>query len=616
MSQNHFTVLYRRAYSGNESSTSVVINNTTNSNVLLQYPVKLLLTSSNFNFSLSTTDGSDTRILDSDNSTVIPYYIRSFDKIGQTAEIWARVDSIPANGTKTIFISTGNSTAPFTIPPTGKFTRPTSSVASGLAENMVYDSATSKYYIVTSSTTSGPVKLYSSSSPNGTWTDEGIILNFGSSGQWDDTFLYAPHLIKEGSTWYLFYSGGPDATENSHSVGYATASNVTGPYTRFASNPVLPFTGTSTFDQYRACESYIYYSNILNKWVMLYMGDSGSGVASEIEKIGYATSPTIDGTWTKYSGNPIISFVTGPDWRDRSIAADPFALEIEDVAYIFITGGDPYTTGVFKTTDYVTFTEIGQVFGTGPTGSFDEDSAFRGAITRFGDTYYFPYAGKTGVSTFTWAVASMPAISTAKGFDPLQVFDYYDDFSGVSLDADLWTSPTGSTSGTVTVSGGVATLSITSGSSVHRTISGHREFGIGYMLEALTRHSTATSGGTNAGEIGFADESDRNPASRLWQYDTSFAKKETRTSSGGSTVSDMAQALTTGWVTRRVAWIASNSFGFQNDNNSWETIGTNIPDFVMKPWVFAFRGTANVSYEVDWIIVRKYANPEPTVTIG
>ncbi len=605
------------AVSASPTNYKITVDNTSNSSTLSQYSIQINLTSSNFGWSGVQPDGSDLRVLDSDGSTVIPYYIRSIDTAARTAEIWARVDSIPGSGTKTIYVSKGNSTSAFRIPPTGKFTRPTSSVAAGLAENMVYDSGTNKYYIVTSSTTSGPIKLYSSATPGGTWTDEGTILNVGSAGTWDDFIIYAPHLVQDSGTWYLFYTGGPDATENSNSIGYATASSITGPYTRYASNPILTYTGTATFDQYRASECYVFYSNILSQWVMFYMGDSGSGTGSQIETVGYATASAITGPWSKCGSNPVISYVTGPDWRDTQTAADPFVVEIGAAAYVFVTGGKEnhaWTVGVFKTTDYATFTEIGQVLGTGPTGRFDDSAAFRGAVLLVGDTWYLPYAGFDG-TTFAWGVASMSALSTAAGFDPWQVFDYFDEFPGASLDANSWSSITGSNSGTTTVSGSVLTMAITSGSNVHRTLAGHREFGIGYLMEAYIRHSTGTSGSTNAAEVGFAEESDRFPVDRIYQYDSASVRKENVSNAGASSLSNMSQAISTGWQKWSVAFISSSSIGYRVDSNSWETIGTNVSDRVLKPWLFAFRGSANVSLEVDWVIVRKYANPEPAYSI-
>jgi hypothetical protein len=597
---------------------TITIDNTGNANDLLQYPIKIELNSGNFDFSGVETDGSDLRILDDDGTTVIPYYIRAIDTGAETAEIWARVDSIPGSGSKTIYITKGNSTSPFTIPPTGKFTRPTSAVDTGLAENMVYDSVTNKYYVVTCDTTSGPISLYSSSNPTGPWTDEGVILNLGTGGAWDDAIVYAPHLIEDGGTWYLFYSGGPDGTEDSHSIGYATASDITGPYTRYASNPVLAYSGAADWEQYRAVEPYVYYSDILGEWVMFYMGDAGSGTGSQIEKIGYATASAITGPWTKYASNPVISYNANPAWNDTQVIADPSVIEVDGVAYIILSAGkEGYNTsiGVFKTTDYITFTEIGQTFGTGPTGRFDSVGAIRGAVSKFGDTYYMPYAGFNG-TTFAWAVATMSALSTADGFDPLCVFDYYDDFPGASLDADLWTSPTSESAGTISVSSSVMTLAITSGSDAFRTLAGHREFGVGFMMETYIRHSTATSTSTNAAEAGMSDESDRLPGIRMYHYDTAFVRKENLSNAGASSLSNMAQALSTGWQKWTTAFISSSLTGFRVDANSWETVNTNVADRVLKPWLFAYRGSANVSLEADWVIVRKYADPEPSVSVS
>lgn len=55
-----------------------------------------------------------------------------------------------------------------------------------------------------------------------------ILDNRGAS---DQGVIEAPSLLHRGDTWYLFFSANCYTTEN-YNVNYATASSVTGPYTR------------------------------------------------------------------------------------------------------------------------------------------------------------------------------------------------------------------------------------------------------------------------------------------------------------------------------------------------------------------------------------------------
>lgn len=49
----------------------------------------------------------------------------------------------------------------------------------------------------------------------------------------DDGVLEAPVLVKKGGTYFLFFSAGCFTTER-YDISYATASSITGPYTRVA----------------------------------------------------------------------------------------------------------------------------------------------------------------------------------------------------------------------------------------------------------------------------------------------------------------------------------------------------------------------------------------------
>ena len=588
---------------------------------LTQYQVKITLTAPFWDFYRTLSDGSDIRVTAADGVTLIPYYVLSYNQSTQTGTIWVRVPSIPAGTVQTLYLYYGNaSPATFTLPPTGLFTRPTTSVHTGLGENMVYDATSNAYYVVYCTLTDGgTINLSKATTPAGPWTDQGVILPIGTG--WELGGVYAPHLVQDAAsgTWYLFYTGEPDTSSgNSHSIGVATASSITGTYTRSVSNPVVAYGNTAgTFDRYRATEPFVYYSTILSKWVMLYMGDAGAG-AIQIETVGYATADTPGGPWTKAAANPIIALSPTPAW-DSGTVADPWAVEIGGVTYIGYTGSAtatvPWQIGFVTTTDFMTFTRGWQVYSHGVIGEWDAQSAFRGGMIKSNNTWYLSYTGLLSASTWAWGVASMGAVSTATGFDPWQVFDYYDGFAGSSVDANKWASPgTQGNAGTATVSGG--TLHLASSTASINTLQGRREFGIGYVAEFYCRSNNADGGGNHAGEVGLIDIStSRTNAVRLFDNNVSTWIANTTASSSGTNL-NMAQTIDGTYHTRRIAWVSPTSVLYQIDNNPWQQITTNIPVISLNPWLFVYAAAGTTSMDVQSVIVRRYSAIEPLVTVG
>jgi len=87
----------------------ITIDNSNNVNDLTNYQIQVSLSSSNFDFTKAQTNGEDLRFTNSDGTTLIDYWIESYDNSGQTATIWVEVPSIPASSSKTIYMYYGNS---------------------------------------------------------------------------------------------------------------------------------------------------------------------------------------------------------------------------------------------------------------------------------------------------------------------------------------------------------------------------------------------------------------------------------------------------------------------------------------------------------------------------
>ena len=88
---------YRRITITNSGSTA-----------LTDYQIKVSLDNTNFDFSKANSDGSDIRFTDDDGSTLINFWIESWDSSGQTATIWVKVPSISASSSKNIYMYYGN----------------------------------------------------------------------------------------------------------------------------------------------------------------------------------------------------------------------------------------------------------------------------------------------------------------------------------------------------------------------------------------------------------------------------------------------------------------------------------------------------------------------------
>jgi hypothetical protein len=83
---------------------SVTVANT--GSALTDYQVLVTL-DGDFDFNHAASDGADIRITAGDETTLLPFWIETWDATGETASIWVRVDSLPA-GVNTLYIYYGN----------------------------------------------------------------------------------------------------------------------------------------------------------------------------------------------------------------------------------------------------------------------------------------------------------------------------------------------------------------------------------------------------------------------------------------------------------------------------------------------------------------------------
>jgi hypothetical protein len=609
-----------------------------------QYQVHVTLDGS-FDFAHALPNGHDLRVTAEDGKTLIPFWIESWDPSAKTASIWVKVPSIPVAGT-TIYLYYGNPAAttpaapdPVAVPPTGPFTKAAdnpqkllnwpscdgSATPQLLPENMVESDGTYYLLVTDRSCDGGSAALLSAPSPSGPWSYKQQILTGAMLDALGDqrTVIDAPHLVKDGDTWYLFYSHfypwGWD-TKSPGVIGLAKSTHgILGPYEN-VNTDVLTTDPDGSWDGARVWEPYVTQGPDGN-WEMVFMGDE-SAVGGYTEQVGLATSKDIEGPYVKSASNPVLPF--GPSGSlDAGTVADPWVVKFGDTYYIGYTASPTkagWNTTYATTTDFLTFTKSNTVI-LGQGGSYDSTSAFRGAVTQVGDTYYFPYTSQDG-SGFHFSMATQPVMVSPPSIidNPDAVFDFYDGFNGSTLDTSKWDTTTRNTpGGSATVSDGELTLTApVNGSPNIQELVAKSAFGPGgTMLEAMARHDTASGDTKTAGEVGLGTAS-FDPSLRIADYDSPFfVDNVSNNKLGGDTFPAMPRALDGDhFLLHRIAWAQPGSVDFSLENDTPVTATDNIPTQPLTPWLAAVSIGEPAALTVDWIRVRNWVGADAQATVG
>lgn len=168
---------------------------------------------------------------------------------------------------------------------------------------------------------------------------------------WESTRVLEPFVFQDtNGTWVMFYMGDTSASGSPtphEQIGYATASSPTGPFSKYAGNPVIPAGSGGQFDS----------GGTADPWVLKF---------NSTYYVGYT-----------YSGGT--------------------------------TTVQPWQTALVTTPDLVTFTKQGAILTNGSSGAIDSTGAFRGALVKNGGLYYLLYAAGNDASSFTGAMATLPS---------------------------------------------------------------------------------------------------------------------------------------------------------------------------------------------------------------
>ena len=219
------------------------------------------------------------------------------------------------------------------------------------------------------------------------WTKHGgAVLSPGASGEWDDQWVFCCSVIRQDTLYKMWYTGYDGANMR---VGYAESPDGIS-WTKH-SGPVLDLGAPGTWDDNWVSAPYVLYDG--SSYKMWYCGDDGTH-----EYVGYATSP--DGiTWTKYSGNPVLSPGAAGTWDGLMVF--PGSIVFEGNSYHMIYGaydGSVYRGGYASSNDGIHWTKSpNYVLNVGAFGSWEYPRVqpMGLAYNENMSTYYLFYIGGT-----------------------------------------------------------------------------------------------------------------------------------------------------------------------------------------------------------------------------
>ena len=309
---------------------------TNSSTALTNYQVLVKLDSA-FDFNHAQTDGYDLRVTASDGTTLLPFWVESWNNTGTKAWVWVKVPTLPASGSTILYLYYGNTSATSASDgmntfeaydgyenyaagqsPWGNYTDNPGEwpryanhpVLTGTAGT--WDSGGATFASVISDTIAGQYRMYYhgwggagcsstciglATSPDGlTWVKYGTTPVMTPTLSWDANGVRVPIVWIEGGTYHMIYTGNQSGYGNR--VGYASSTDGIR-WNKYA-NPVFYDDTSSSSWSYHSVQNWGVIK-VGSEYLMWY-GNSGA-----LRRAGIATTTVLTSTWTAYIGNPIFT---------------------------------------------------------------------------------------------------------------------------------------------------------------------------------------------------------------------------------------------------------------------------------------------------------------------
>lgn len=160
------------------------------------------------------------------------------------------------------------------------------------------------------------VSVHAASSADGyKWADAGEAIGRGAPGSWDESGAIAPYVVAHAAKFYLFYTGFRNGDLATRDLGCAIADHPSGPWKRWAANPVLRREpDPRAWDSGMLGDSNVIFRE--GKW-WLYFKSRRSTESNQDTHIGVAFADQITGPYRKHPGNPLFAGHAFSAWSHR-----------------------------------------------------------------------------------------------------------------------------------------------------------------------------------------------------------------------------------------------------------------------------------------------------------
>ena len=529
-------------------------------------------------------DFSDLRFTDADGTTLIDAWLE--DKTdGVSADVWVEFPTTPANGVEqTYYMYYGKADAldDWDISATAyKLGDDFDTLDTG---NPILDQAAwgdtvlvnGTYYMfyADDSGSSANIRRTTTSDFKSYTPDPGDIAISGAD---------APAILKDpdgitpvqydGKYWMAYCSG----TTSGIKIAYATS--ITGSWTDIGVK--LDLGGTGAWD-----ESGVYTPSFVkdgDTYYIFYQGIASSGSW----KMGYATSSTPDGTWTKYASNPVLS-PTADTWDSDDIQ-DPIIRKFDAVYYLFYSGtttmGSDYKNG-YATSNSITGTWTKYTSNpilSGDTDKWDVWDTYAN-IFKIGDTFYQIYDGHNGV------VFAKKGLATT------------DNLTGA------WTKYAGKW-------GVGGSPSVSSGELLINAVDEYIISSDTFQYRALKARVKFPSTPISFHYFGFQHDAIGDPANEemFFAYNTPDLKAWSGNSSSSENTPIYDSSYFGSYHTYEILW-KSGEAKFYIDDTLKDTDTTDVCDSSQPVGFYDYEDAGDLY--VDWVFVRKYTANPPTYEFG
>lgn len=148
-----------------------------------------------------------------------------------------------------------------------------------------------------------------------TWTELGKAFGRGDSGSWDESGVIAPYVVSHKGKFYLFYTGFREGDLATRNLGLAVADDPSGPWKRWAGNPVLRCNPDPVaWDSGMLGDANVIFRD--GKW-WLYFKSRRVQETNQDTRIGVAFADHITGPYRKHPGNPLFAGHAFSAWPHR-----------------------------------------------------------------------------------------------------------------------------------------------------------------------------------------------------------------------------------------------------------------------------------------------------------